>query len=67
MSQFFRGPADGDCIRIAAARPSPAAVTAFLKEHGIDYIFADERHPNTLVPGAIVIATSGDAEILRVP
>ena len=51
----------------ASARPSSAAVAAFLKKHGIEYIYADERHPNTLVTDAVPIATSGDAMVLRVP
>jgi hypothetical protein len=42
-------------------------VVAFLKRHGIDYIYADGRHPNTLVPDALSIATSGHGEVLQVP
>src|SRR4029079_19250183 len=42
----------------AAARPSSAEVATFLKGLGIDYIFADAKHPNTLVPEAIPIAES---------
>ena len=51
----------------AAARPSSAAVAAFLKDHGIGYIYADALHPNSLVDGAIPIATSGEGRVLRVP
>jgi hypothetical protein len=51
----------------AEAHPSSPAVVAFLREHGIDYIYADAAHPNSLVANAVPIATSGDAEILRVP
>ena len=51
----------------AAAHPSSAAVAAFLKDHGIDYIYADALHPNTLVPNAVPIATSGEFRLLRVP
>ena len=51
----------------ASAHPSSAAVSSFLKTHGIDYIFADAMHPNTLVSDAVPIARSGDAEVLRVP
>ena len=39
-------------IRTAAAQPSAASVVAFLKANGIDYIYADAMHPNTLVPDA---------------
>jgi hypothetical protein len=51
----------------AAADPSSTMVSAFLKDHGIDYIYADARHPNTLVDDAVLVATSGDAEVLRIP
>ena len=51
----------------AAARPSTEVVVAFLKVHGINYIFEDPRHPNTLVPDAVPIAVSGGAALLRVP
>ena len=67
ISQFFRGAPQVALYPDAAADPSPAAVTAFLKHHGIDYIYADPQHPNTLVPDAMPIATSGQAEVLKVP
>jgi hypothetical protein len=51
----------------ASAHPSSAAVAAFLKDHGIDYIYADTGHPNTLVVDAVPIAESGGAALLRVP
>jgi hypothetical protein len=51
----------------STARPSPAEVAAFLKAHGIGYIYADAVHPNTLVPDAIPVASEGDFEVLRVP
>jgi hypothetical protein len=51
----------------STADPSPVAVAAFLKEHGIYYIFADPRHPNVLVPDAVPVATSGNGAVLRVP
>ena len=51
----------------STARPSSAAVSAFLKAHGIDYIYADAGHPNSLVDDAVPIATIGDAQLLRVP
>ena len=51
----------------ATAHPSVAAVTAFLRVHGIDYIYADAKHPNTLVPDAMAVARSGASEVLRVP
>jgi hypothetical protein len=51
----------------STARPSPAEVTAFLEAHGIDYIYADADHPNTLVPDAVPVASSAGFEILRLP
>jgi hypothetical protein len=51
----------------AEARPSSSAVANFLKAHGVEYIFADTRHPNTLVDNAIPMAVSGDAMVLRIP
>jgi hypothetical protein len=51
----------------AAARPSSGAVRAFLREHGIDYIYADAAHPNALVDDAVPIATSGESQVLRIP
>jgi hypothetical protein len=51
----------------AATDPSSVAVAAFLKNHGIDYIYADARHPNSLVEDAVSIAQVRDAEVLRVP
>jgi hypothetical protein len=51
----------------SSARPSASRVASFLKDNGIDYIYADALHPNSLVPGAIPIATSGDTQVLRIP
>ena len=51
----------------ATAQPSPAAVAAFLKANGIDYIYADTMHPNALVPDAIPVITSGTVQVLRLP
>jgi hypothetical protein len=66
-SQFFKAAPQMALYPNAAADPSSAAVAAFLKDHGIDYIYADVRHPNTLVDDAVPIATSGDAKVLRIP
>jgi hypothetical protein len=51
----------------ASVVPSTVSVASFLKENGIDYIYADALHPNSLVPGAIPIATSGETQVLRIP
>ena len=49
------------------ARPSPDSVATFLKDNGIDYIYVDSVHPNTLVPDAIPVATYGQTQVLRLP
>ena len=51
----------------STAAPSPAAVAAFMKSNGIDYIYVDRAHPNTLVPEAIPVATDGETQVLRLP
>jgi hypothetical protein len=67
ISQFFRGAPQLALYPDAAAEPTPAAVSEFLKHHGIDYIYTDPKHPNVLVPEAVPIAASGHAEVLMVP
>ena len=49
------------------SKPSPADITAFLKANGIDYIYVDKVHPNTLVPDAVPVATDGESQVLRIP
>lgn len=49
------------------AVPSDALITAFMKEHGIEYIYADRLHTNVLAPDAISVATSGEFELLQLP
>jgi hypothetical protein len=51
----------------ASAQPSAAAVSTFLRSHGIDYIYVDAQHPNSLVPDAIPVTTVGDHQLLRIP
>ena len=51
----------------ADAQPSTASVVTFLKKHGIGYIYADSYHPNSLVPDALPIAISGNAQLLAIP
>jgi hypothetical protein len=51
----------------STTRPSVEEVVAFLKAHGIDYIYADATHPNSLVPDAVPIAAEGAFQLLRVP
>jgi hypothetical protein len=51
----------------ADARPSPAEVAKFLRDHQIEYLYVDAQHPNVLVPDAIVIASSEHGSLLHVP
>jgi hypothetical protein len=64
---YFRSAPQRALYPDPAADPSSAVVTAFLKAHGIDYIYADLRHPNSLVDDAVPIATSRDAQVLKLP
>jgi hypothetical protein len=66
-SLFFRGAPQLRLYPTAEAKPSSGDVIEFLKGHGIEYIYADATHPNTLVNDAVVIASSGGAEVLRIP
>jgi hypothetical protein len=66
-NKFFGGAPQRALYPNAAADPPSDAVLAFLKNHGIGYIYADPMHPNTLVAGAVPIASSGDAHVLKIP
>ena len=48
------------------ARPSAADVRAFMDDYRIRYIFADEIHPNTLLPEARPIFSNGPVTIFEV-
>jgi hypothetical protein len=66
-SMYFRAAPQRALYPDAATHPSSSAVASFLRDHGIDYIYADATHPNTLVGYAVQIATSGETEVLKVP
>jgi hypothetical protein len=51
----------------STATPSTEVVSAFMRANGIEYIFADADHPNTLDPSARTIASSGDVKVLQLP
>ena len=51
----------------ADARPSPFAIAAFLNANGIDYIYADATHPNSLIPDALPVFTLDGVTVSRVP
>jgi hypothetical protein len=63
----FRWAPQSQLYPLPGSRPSSAAVAFFLKEHGIEYIFVDRTHPNTLVDDAVLVASSGDTLLLRLP
>jgi hypothetical protein len=50
----------------AASRPSSSEVAAFLKQHGVAYIYADALHPNTLVDDAVPVMSVGEFQLLRI-
>ena len=67
QSPLFREAPQRTLYPTLAAQPSPASVAAFLKQDGIDYIYADSVHPNSLVPGAVLLDSAGGAQVLRIP
>ena len=47
--------------------PTRDAVVAFMKRHGIEFIYSDRAHPNRLISDAEELATIGDFRLFRVP
>ncbi len=47
--------------------PSSEAVAAFMRQHGIDYVFISTRHPDTLVADAVTVVAIGEYQVLRLP
>jgi len=66
-SPMFQWAPQGRLYPDSGAQPSPANVAAFMRANGIDYIYVDRVHPNTLVPDAIPIAIDGETQVLRIP
>lgn len=64
---YFRGAPQRLLYPDASARPSSVAVAAFLRQHGIDYIFTDSQHPNTFIERTVDVWRSGNASVSRVP
>jgi hypothetical protein len=64
---FFRWAPQEKLYPDPDAQPPAANVAWFLKANGIDYIYVDALHPNSLVPDAIPIATSGATQLLQLP
>lgn len=48
------------------AYPSPASIRAFLEHHAIAYVYADDKHPNVLVPDAVPLIAEGGVVVLRI-
>ena len=67
MSPLFAAAPQRELYPSAETNPSPEAVVAFLREHGIGYIYQDAVHSATLVPDAIEVFADGDFRLLRVP
>jgi hypothetical protein len=63
---FFKYIPQHELFTDRTAFPSLSSVAAFLRDHGIGYIYADSGHPNVLAPDAVPIAAHGDLTILKV-
>jgi hypothetical protein len=64
-SPYFQWAPQMELYPTASAEPSLEATKAFMRRHGIEYIYADQAHPNTLVPSADIVLRRGDAYLLR--
>jgi hypothetical protein len=67
VSPFFLHARQRALYPDADARPSRAAITAFLNANGIHYIYADSSHPNSLIPDAVSVFTMDGVTVARVP
>jgi len=66
-SPFFRWAPQRQLYPTSGTVPDSADVATFLKDNGIDYVYADALHPNTLAPEATPVAESGGSQVLRIP
>jgi hypothetical protein len=57
----------GHIFPTGGSTPRSEEVRKFLLSQGIDYIYADARHPNTLVADAIPVVVDGDFQLLEIP
>jgi hypothetical protein len=64
---YFKAAPQRELYPTGDARPTAAEIAAFMRRHGIEYIYADGKHPNTLVPDAVPVASTGDVVVLRLP
>jgi len=65
-SPLFRWAPQRKLYPTASTVPSASDVASFLRDNGIEYIYTDKLHPNTLVEDAIPIAQAGEAQLLRI-
>jgi hypothetical protein len=66
-NQFFRFAPQRSLYPTSASEPTSAAIEAFMREHGIGYIYVDAEHPNVLVPDADVVFEVEGRALLRLP
>ena len=56
----------GRIFPTVGSRPTSDEVRKFLLSEGIAYIYADARHPNTLVADATPVTVDGDFQVLEI-
>jgi hypothetical protein len=56
----------GRLFPTVGSRPTSDEVRQFLLAEGIAYIYADARHPNTLVADATPVAVDGDFQLREI-
>ena len=63
---FFKFLPQHELFTNPATPPTVADIAAFMKAHGIGYIYEDADHPNSLVPTAHPIAMRGPVVVLQI-
>jgi hypothetical protein len=64
---FFKWAPQRSLFLDELTNPPASSIAAFLRSNGINYVYADAAHPNSLVPEAVLIATQGGVVVLRNP
>lgn len=67
ISPLFRFAPQREIFPAAGVIPSENVVVDWMRRQGIGYIYADENHPNTIVPNAVVIARVDSFSLSRIP
>jgi hypothetical protein len=65
-SVFFEHAPQQSLYPDATSKPTTAEVHRFLLANGVDYIYSDGAHPNTLIPDATPVYSRGDITIFKV-